>query len=555
MGLAREVSIAFFFGAGAHSDVIGAVFKGPNLLQNLLGEQTLSASFIPVYSRMLQEGRREEAGRFAGAIFGLLLGVVGLVCILAILFAKPIVMLFAPGFVGDAAAVELGVRSVDRLALSIRAVKFIFPMTGVLVLSAWALGVLNSHRKFFLPYFAPVLWNAAIIASLWMVGAPFLKGAQPGQRMFGIAEADQVLLGLCLGALIGGVLQFLVQVPAVISLVRGFKLSISLQVDGVRQALRAFAPLTAGRGAVQLSGYLDLILASFLAAGAVASLRWSLVLYTLPISLFGMSVAAAELPEISRRTGSESSDSAESLAGIRERIDQGLSRMYFLTVPTFVGYLAFGFLIVGGLFRRGRFQLDDQWLVYLLLAGYSLGLLATTTSRLLNNVFYARSRTKIPARIAIERVVISSAIGASLMFWLDEFSVTAWLGAFGDGPDLHLGVLGLAIGATCGAWYEIWRLLRALRTELPGFQLPRKRLLQLSAAALFAAVPAALIWYIQIGSYLLMQALLVLAVYVAAYFGVTSMLGVSELKSWTARGKRSRANLKRSDKPNQGDKP
>ncbi|MEE8368737.1 MAG: murein biosynthesis integral membrane protein MurJ [Thermoanaerobaculia bacterium] len=527
MGLAREVSIAFFFGAGPHSDVVGAIFRGPNLLQNLLGEQTLSASFIPVYTRLLHEGREEEAGRFAGAIFGLLLGLVGFLSIVGVVLARPVVMVFAPGFIGDAAAVNAGLATVDRFALAVGAVKFIFPMTGFLVLSAWSLGILNSHRKFFLPYFAPVLWNAAIISGVWWVGGRILGSEGPlGPETLGGAQSDMILLGLCVGALVGGLLQFLVQVPAVVGVLRGFRLSVSLQVQGVRQALRAFTPLTAGRGAVQLSSYLDLILASFLAAGAVASLRWSLVLYTLPISLFGMSVAAAELPEMSRRLGSERGEE------LRRRVESGLLQMYFLTVPTFVGYLVFGFLITGALYRRGRFQVDDQWLVYLLLASYSLGLLATTTSRLLNNVFYARGHTKIPARIAMERVLLSGVVGVSLMFRLDRISVTAWLDLSVDGPELYLGVMALAIGAAVGSWYEIWRLLRALQLELPGFRLPSKRLVRLLGIAVAATVPAILIWYIHITSILVLEALLVLGVYVLGYFGATSLLGVSELNAW-----------------------
>src|SRR5690606_8387209 len=164
--------------------------------------------------------------------------------------------------------------------------RIIFPMTGVLVLSAWALGVLNSHRRFFLPYFAPVLWNAAIIGALVAFG--------------GRLDLDGLLIAAAWGALAGGVLQFAVQLPAVRRLDRELRLSTGRREPGFREALRNAGPAILGRGVVQLSTYADLILASLLAVGALSRLRFAQTLYLLPISLFGMSVAAAALPDLAR---------------------------------------------------------------------------------------------------------------------------------------------------------------------------------------------------------------------------------------------------------------
>ncbi|HEX6864497.1 MAG TPA: lipid II flippase MurJ, partial [Thermoanaerobaculia bacterium] len=288
IGLVREQVLARFFGVGPHADVFRAAMRAPNVLQNLLGEGTLSAAFIPIYSRMLEEGRREEAGRFAGAVFGLLLAAAATLSLLGVLLARPIVALLAAGFLQDRGG------AVDRYELTVAAVRIIFPMTGVLVLSAWALGVLNSHRRFLLSYFAPVLWNAAIIGALIWVGG--LRDAET----FSLAALDRLLFAACWGALLGGLLQFLVQLPVVAREMRGFRLSLSTRVPGVRQALAAFGPVVAGRGVVQLASYLDLFLAALLAQGAVSALGYGQTLYTLPISLFGMSVAAAELPEMAR---------------------------------------------------------------------------------------------------------------------------------------------------------------------------------------------------------------------------------------------------------------
>jgi len=177
MGMVREKSFAHFLGVGVYQDAMTAAMRVPNVLQNLLGEGVLSASFIPIYTGLLEEGKREEAGKFAGAIFGLMAAAAAAFSLLGALLAKPIVFLLASGFQGDAAKVLAGRMPVDRFALAVTGVRILFPMAGLLVLSVWALAILNSNRRFFLPYFAPVLWNSAIIAALvfagfWLAGGP-----------------------------------------------------------------------------------------------------------------------------------------------------------------------------------------------------------------------------------------------------------------------------------------------------------------------------------------------------------------------------------------------
>src|SRR5690606_17580662 len=133
---------------------------------NLLGEGTISAAFIPIYSRMLEEGRPEDAGRFAGAVLGLLTALVAVLVTAGIVFAEPLTAVLQPGWLDDVAKVTAGEIAVNRFDRAVRDIRITFPMTGVLVLSAWALGALNSHRRFLLPYFAPVLWNVAIVGAM-----------------------------------------------------------------------------------------------------------------------------------------------------------------------------------------------------------------------------------------------------------------------------------------------------------------------------------------------------------------------------------------------------
>ncbi|HVR96757.1 MAG TPA: murein biosynthesis integral membrane protein MurJ [Thermoanaerobaculia bacterium] len=518
-GLVRQAAVARFFGVGPHADVVNTAFRAPNILQNLLGEGTLSAAFIPIYSRMVAEGRREEAGRFAGAVFGLLLVAAGGLSLLGMALAKPIVAVLAAGFLNDTGPV-------DRYALAVAAVRIIFPMTGLLVLSAWALGVLNSHRLFFLSYVAPVLWNVAIISALVWVGGFGRVEVLP------LAALDRLLFAACWGALAGGALQFLVQLPGVVRVLRGFRLSFSTRVPGVPEALRAFGPVVAGRGVVQLAGYLDLFLASFLMDGAPAALGYAQQLYMLPISLFGMSVAAAELPELARlRHGEGDADAA---AGLLSRVRRSLRQVAFLNVPTFAGYLTFGYLIVGAFYRRGSFQAAGNWLVYLVLAAYTLGLLAATSSRLLQNTFYALGDTRRPARIAAQRVAVSAALAVPLMLVLDRWSV-ADLPGVETGSEIHLGAVGLALASGIGAWLELIWLRSALAARLTGSFLPAREMGRLLLLAVAAALAAAALWWALPPLHPLAQAALVVGGYGVAYLLLSHFMAAEELGFWIGR--------------------
>ena len=458
LGLVREAVIASLAGVSALGDVVTAAFRAPNALQNLLGDQALSASFIPVYSRLVAEGRRRDAGGLAGAVFGLLFAVMAALSLLGVLLAPWLVRLFFAGFAGDAEAVAAGTATVDRLALTTTAVRICFPMAAAITLSAWCLGILNSHRRFLLPYLAPCFWNASVIAAVWFVAARTFDG--DAERI------ESLVLAVCWGGLVGGLLQFAVQLPSVLRITRGLRPSFSLRAPGVQKTLRRLWPAIAGRGAGQLGAYVDGLLASLLAGGAVAVMNWSQRLYLLPISLFGVSVAAVELPELSRLDGNEE----ERSKAAAYRAERAAAAMSFLVSPTLVGYLALGMGIVGAVYRRGSFDLEDNWLVFLVLAAYSLGLLASSASRLLQSVFFSFGDTRRPARIVLVRLVIAAGLGAGLMTILDRVPVAdvrlpGWLGpAVAEAPDgLRLGAVGLALGSAVGSWFELALLLRGLR--------------------------------------------------------------------------------------------
>ncbi|HUF12234.1 MAG TPA: murein biosynthesis integral membrane protein MurJ [Longimicrobiales bacterium] len=490
-GLVREGVFSNYFGAGGAADAFRAALRMPNVLQNLLGEGVLSASFIPVYSELLERGRKEDAGRVAGAIFALLAAVAGGLALIGLLLAPLLVRVFAYGFYE--ARFDDG-----RYALTVALVRIIFPMTGILVLSAWALGVLNSHRRFFVPYVAPVLWNAAMIATMLIFG----------ERM----EPVRLASALAWGALLGGALQFLIQVPFVVRVERSLRVRWDTRLEGVRTTVRNATPAIMGRGVVQLSGWLDLFLASFLAAGAVAVIGFAQTLYVLPISLFGMSVAAAELPELARERG-------QTGAVLRTRVNRGLEQISFFVVPSLIGYVLLGDVVVGALYERGRFDEYDTILVAMTLAAFSIGLVASTATRLFSSAFFALQDTKTPAKYAVVRVVLAAALGASLMVLLDRYELA---------PGKRLGPVGLALGAGTAAWVEWWLLRRSLKPRIGTVGTGRHALGRMFLAALLAGgVARAVEWWLPEMSPLI-TGVIVLPVYAVLYFAIASRLGLDQ---------------------------
>jgi putative peptidoglycan lipid II flippase len=487
---------ARFFGTSVAADAWAAASRMPNVLQVLLGEGTLSASFIPEYSKLLEDGRAEEAGRLAGAVFALLLALAGGLALIGVVLAPILVSVFTPGFDGL------------QRELTVRLVRVIFPMAGILVLSAWSLGILNSHRRFFISYAAPVVWNAAMIAALLLWGS---NTAQPDLViMFGWA------------ALLGGGLQFLVQLPWVLRLEKSLKIRwADRRMPTFRTTVANAGPAILGRGVVQVSSYIDMFLASFLVAGAVAGLRYSLILYMLPVSLFGMSVAAAELPELSRRR-----DQAREV--LRERVQGGLRRIAFLVVPTAVGYVAIGNVLITALFQRGDFDASDTVWTHFILMGYTVGLIATTGTRLFSSAYFALQDTRTPAKLAAVRVVLAAGLGGSLMLLGRGVMVAGH----------PLSPAGLALGSGLAAWVEWYLLRRELRHRIGRTLPPVGVLARMLVAAGVAAAMALGLAAILPELHPVLRAVVILAGYVATYLAAASALGLPEVSQQWARVRR-----------------
>ncbi len=470
-GLLREMVAGRVIGNSGPGDALVAALRIPNLLQNLLGEGVLSASFVPVYSELLDGDDEGEASRVAGAVGALLMVVTGIAVLILVLAARPLTRLLAWGLTGD--NFELAVDLTRIIAVGI----------GFLVMSAWCLGILNSHRHFFLPYAAPALWNAVQIVALLLAW----------QRDWSITDATR---GVAIAVVVGGLLQLLIQLPTVLRLAGGLRLAFANGDPNVRDVRRRFGPAVVGRGAVQLSAYLDLFLASFLAAGGLSALFRAQILYTLPVSLFAMSVAAAELPELSRLSADP--------AAIAHRTESALRRIAFWMLGAALLLAAAGEPIVELLFEGGEFTKADTSLVWLILVFYAAGLPAIGLSRMLQNASYAMGDTAGPARIATVRVSLAAVIGLLVMFPLDRaFIGPDGIESLGDALGLagpldpevrqdeslvRLGAIGLSIGSAIGAWVELVLLSRLLDRRLPSLRSPTRTLVAPGVAAAAAFV-------------------------------------------------------------------
>jgi putative peptidoglycan lipid II flippase len=229
IGLVRERVFAHYFGNSDAADAFRGAFRVPNFLQTLFGEGVLSASFIPVYARLRAEERHEEANQLAEAIFAILFLIASLLTLAGVFAAPWLIDAIVPGFHGE-----------TRL-LTIRLVQILFPGAALLVLSAWCLGILNSHRKFFLSYSAPVIWNVAMIAALlW-------KGGRVGESRLAIV--------ISIASVIGSGLQFAVQLPTVLGFLRPLHLKLTFGTEQVQTVVRNFFPVFLSRGVVQISAY------------------------------------------------------------------------------------------------------------------------------------------------------------------------------------------------------------------------------------------------------------------------------------------------------------
>lgn len=507
-GLVRERAFAHYLGNSDASDAYRAAMKIPNFLQNLFGEGVLSASFIPVYAGLLAREHNQtepnpkhhlEAAEVA-SIFGTLLFLITTFLVIGGIVATPfLIETIAPGFEGE------------KKELTIKLVQIFFPGTGLVVMSAWCLGILNSHRRFFLSYAAPVIWNAAIIFTLIFFGN---RNSQ-----YDLA----ILAGW--GLVVGSFLQVAVQLPTTLKLIKHFRPSLKARQTHVQIILKNFVPSLISRGVVQVSSYIDNILASLLPSGAVSNLAYAQTLYTLPISLFGMSISASELPEMSSIIGSPE----EVHMKLRMRLQKGIERISFFIVPSICAFVFLGDVLVGALYQSGKFNADTTHVVWIVLIGSSVGLLASTLGRLYSSTFYSLKDTKTTLKFAIVRIIATTVLGYLFAFKLAPL--------FSASP--AYATAGLTSSAGISGWIEFTLLRKKLNKIIGHTGIRFSYQLKLWLGALAAASLGLLVKFFfktnlaaplasGILGHTIAKAALIFSLYGGIYFMITYMLNIEE---------------------------
>jgi len=492
MGLVRQRVFSHYFGLSDTADAFSSALRVPNFLQNLFGEGVLSASFIPVYARLLAEGREEEADRVAGAVGALLALVISVIVLVGILATPWLLWAIAPGYGGA------------KRELTILLVRILFPGTGMLVCSAWCLGILNSHRKFFLSYSAPVVWNMAMIASL---------------LIFRHAGQEKLAIYLAWGTVAGCALQFLIQLPPVLAVTHHLRLNLDTASRHVREVVRNFGSVAISRGVVQISAYVDQALSSLLGQGAMAAMTTAASINMLPVSLFGMAVSAAELPAMSSAVGVV--HDANTHAALVKRVNAGLRQIAFFIVPSAMAFFALGDVMTAALYQTGKFTHAHTMYVWAIIAGSGVGLLATTLGRLYSSTYYALRDTRTPLRFALVRLALTTVLGVGCVLLLTP--------KLGLAP--RWGAAGLTASAGVAGWVEFMLLRKTLNARIGATGLPLRLTVMLWGCA---GIGAALAWVVKLHLphwHPIWLAFIILGCYGLIYLGLTYLCGIPECRA------------------------
>jgi len=491
LGLVREQVFAAQFGAGFAVDAFQVAFRVPNLLRDLFAEGAMSAAFVPTLTRAEKEGGTEAAMRLANLVINFLLVAISALCLIGILAAPWIVRTMAPGF----AAVP------GKLELTTLMTRIMTPFLLLVSLAAAVMGVLNTRRVFFLPAVAPTMLNLALILAGFVI-APYMP-------RFGL----EPIVGMAFGAVLGGLGQLLIQVPALRAHGYRWKPQISFRDPGVIRMVTLMAPASIGIAAAQINIFTSTFLASSLVQGSVSWLNYAYRLMQLPIGLFGVAIATVTLAEVSRHAA------AGNMADLKATLSFSLRLVLLLTLPATLLLIALARPIIALLYQHGRFGASDTIETARALWAYAVGLAAFSAVRVMVPAFYSLGMARIPVMISM------STIGATVLLYF---------------PLMHFFQhTGLALAVSIGSVLNFTALFWTLRRKIGG--LGGRRMLAsgvriLAAAVGSAAAAAATSRGVEslVGLHGVVARLLVvgaaLTVAAAVYVGLCLLLRVQELK-------------------------
>lgn len=375
-GLLREQTFAGLFGAGAFTDAFNAAFRIPNLLRDLFAEGALSSAFVPIFSEYKSLKSQQETNELANIVISALITVIGIICAAGIFFSEDIVRYMAPGFENTPGKIEL----------TVLMTKITFPFLILVSAAAVFMGMLNSHGRFFIPAFAPTLFNLGMIVSGFSICYIFKYSGQPP------------IIGMAWGVLLGGSMQMMIQYLSLKKLNYRFKFILKFKHEGLIRIFKLMLPAAIGLAATQLNVFINTWLASQLSDGAISYLNYSFRLMQLPIGIFGVAISSVTLPTIAAQIAKGEKDK---LAGT---ITSSLSLVFLLTIPATFGLIFLREPIISLLYEHGRFTRTDTVNTGYALLGYSVGLFGYSAVKILAPVFYAFNETKIPVAASITSV-------------------------------------------------------------------------------------------------------------------------------------------------------
>lgn len=383
MGLVREQVFAHFFGATLAADAFFAAYRIPNLLRDLFAEGALSSAFVPVFKQRLQTSDRGEAFELAQVCFSVLTLVVSVVCAAGILLSPLLVKVMAPGFGAIAGKAEL----------TAQLTAYMFPFLLLIAWAALAMSILNSLDRYAIPALSPALYNAGVIAAVYLI-CPYL---------------ERPILGMAAGVLLGGLGQFLIQVPGLYRQGFRFRFMADFWHPGLRQIARLMTPMIGGLAASRLNIFINTLLASLLSAGSVSYLTYSYRIMHLPLGMIAVALGTVALPKASAQAAQNDVD------GVAATFYRAAQLCFFLVIPTAVFFIVAGREVVALLFEHGRFTADDTFGTYLALAWYSLGLIGFAGVRITAPIFYAFQDATLPMRFSLVSVVVNLAANFALV--------------------------------------------------------------------------------------------------------------------------------------------
>lgn len=486
LGFIRDMIFALYFGATGVSDTFFAAFRIPNLLREFFAEGSMSSAFIPVLTEYREKQGEEEANRLVRIAFTFILIAVGVICLIGIVFSPAIVAVIAPGFLS----------SPEKFSLTVLLTRIMFPFLLFISLAALVMGALNTKKVFFVPALAPAMLNVTLILSI----------------IFFESRAEQPIMAAAIGVMAGGFVQFAFQLPSFFRNKYRLGFDTAFSHPGLKRMSILLIPATLALSVNQINIVVSNILASYLPAGSITYLFYSMRLIQFPIGIFGVAMGMAVLPTLSTHAVKGDMES------LRSDFSFALRMLFFITIPSMAGLIALREPIVNILFQRGKFEYAATAGTSQALLFYSLGIWAIVGVRIVTACFYSMQDTKTPVKIAVIAMLTNVAVSLLLMK-----------------PMKHNGLaLANAVAASVNFSMLFFMLRKKLR-RVEGGKIAAS-FMKISAASAAAGLASWTIirsdMWTQGGRVIEKAGIMsgVIALFLAVYFFITYVLGSDELK-------------------------